>query len=119
MLNRELKFLEKHLGKYPHKEIFLDKVAQKKDPVYGLSQLPDFVRPFSDIFKTDITLFKILTKKYIENTLFVNKRKEYWITDGLQSYLMMEYVDTFYPEVKLLRKYIQILGFLKTTILHR
>ena len=102
MLNRELKFLEKHLGKYPHKEIFLDKVAQKKDPVYGLSQLPDFVRPFSDIFKTDITLFKILTKKYIENTLFVNKRKEYWITDGLQSYLMMEYVDTFYPKVKFL-----------------
>ena len=102
ILNRELDFLEKHLGKYPHKEIFLDKVAQKKDPIYGLSQLPDFVRPFSDTFKTDITLFKILTKKYIENTLFVNKRKEYWITDGLQSYLMMEYVNTHYPEVKLL-----------------
>jgi hypothetical protein len=102
ILNRELDFLEKHLGKYPHKEIFLDKVAQKKDPIYGLSQLPDFVRPFSDTFKTDITLFKILTKKYIENTLFVNKRKEYWITDGLQNYLMMEYVNTFYPEVKFL-----------------
>lgn len=102
ILNRELDFLEKHLGKYPHKEIFLDNVAQKKDPIYGLSQLPDFVRPFSDTFKTDITLFKILTKKYIENTLFVNKRKEYWITDGLQNYLMMEYVNTYYPEVKLL-----------------
>ena len=102
ILNRELDFLEKYLGKYPHKEIFLDKVAQKKDPIYGLSQLPDFVRPFSDRFKVDITLFKILTKKYIENTLFVNRRKEYWITDGLQNYLMMEYVNTFYPDVKLL-----------------
>jgi hypothetical protein len=102
ILNRELAFLEEHLGKYPHKEIFLDKVAQQKNPIYGLSQLPDFVRPFSDNFKADITLFKILTKKYIENTLFVNKRKEYWITDGLQNYLMMEYVDRFYPEVKLL-----------------
>lgn len=102
LLNKELAFLEKYLGPYPHKEIFLDKVAQKKDPIYGLSQLPDFIRPFSDTFKTDLTLFKILTKKYIENTLIVNKRKEYWITDGLQSYLMMEYVDTFYPEVKLL-----------------
>lgn len=102
ILNRELDFLKKYLGTYPHKEIFLDKVAQKKDPIYGLSQLPDFVRPFSDAFKTDITLFKILTKKYLENTLFVNKRKEHWITDGLQYYLMMEYVNTFYPEVKLL-----------------
>jgi len=102
ILNRELDFLEKYLGEYPHKEIFLDKVAQKKDPIYGLSQLPDFIRPFSDTFKTDITLFKILTKKYIESTILVNKRKEYWITDGLQSYLMMEYVNEFYPEVKLL-----------------
>ena len=102
ILNRELTFLEKHFGKYPHKGIFLDKVAQNKDPIYGFSQLPNFVRPFSDVFKTDMMLFKILTKKYIENTLFVNKRKEHWITDGLQSYLMMEYVNTFYPEVKLL-----------------
>jgi hypothetical protein len=102
LLDKELSFLEKYLGAYPHKEIFLDQVAQKKDPIYGLSQLPDFIRPFSDTFKTDLTLFKILAKKYIENTMLINKRKEYWITDGLQSYLMMEYVDAFYPEVKLL-----------------
>lgn len=102
IFTRELQFIEKYLGKYPHKEIYIDKVTQSKDPVYGLTQLPDFLRLFSDTFKWDVTMFKALTKKYLENTLLLNKRKDYWLLDGLQNYLMMEYVDEFYPDTKLL-----------------
>ena len=102
ILNRELAFIEKYLGKYPHKEIFIDKVTQQKDPVFGLSQLPSFIRPFSDTFKWDIAMFKVMSKKYIESTLLLNKRTDYWFLDGLQNYLMLEYIDEFYPEVKLL-----------------
>jgi hypothetical protein len=102
ILSRELLFIEKYLGKYPHKEIFIDKVTQRKNPVYGLNQLPNFLRPFSDTFKWDVTMFKALSKKYIENTLLLNKRKDYWLLDGLQNYLMLEYVEEFYPKVKLL-----------------
>jgi hypothetical protein len=102
ILIRELQFIEKFLGKYPHVEIYVDKITQSKDPVYGLSQLPSFLRPFSDTFKWDITMFKALSRKYIENTLLLNKREDYWLLDGLQNYLMLEYVDEFYPDVKLL-----------------
>jgi hypothetical protein len=102
ILNRELLFIEKFLGTYPHKEIYVDKITQSKDPVYGLSQLPNFLRPFSDSFKADVTMFKALSRKYIENTLLLNKRKDYWILDGLQNYLMLEYIEEFYPDVKLL-----------------
>ena len=101
ILNRELLFIKKYLGEYPHKEIYIDKVTQRKNPVFGLSQLPNFLRPFSDTFKWDLTMFKVIAKKYIENTLLLNKRKDYWLIDGLQSYLMMEYVKEFYPETKL------------------
>ncbi len=102
ILNRELLFIEKYLGKYPHKEIYIDKITQSKNPVYGLSQLPSFLHPFSDTFKWDVTMFKALTKKYIENTLLLNKRKDYWFLDGLQNYLMLEYIEEFYPNTKLL-----------------
>lgn len=102
MLSRELLFIEKYLGKYPHKEIYIDKTTQRKDPIYGLSQLPNFLRPFSDSFKWDITLFKALSKKYIENTLLLNKRTDYWFLDGLQNYLLLEYIDKYYPNAKLL-----------------
>ncbi|SDS20789.1 hypothetical protein SAMN05216503_2325 [Polaribacter sp. KT25b] len=102
ILNRELLFIEKFLGKYPHVEIYVDKITQSKDPVYGLNQLPNFLRPFSDTFKWDVTMFKALSRKYIENTLLLNKRNDYWILDGLQNYLMLEYIEEFYPDVKLL-----------------
>ena len=102
ILNRELLFIEKFLGKYPHNEIYVDKITQSKDPVYGLSQLPSFLRPFPDSFKWDVTMFKALSRKYIENTLPLNKRDDYWILDGLQNYLMLEYVQEFYPDTKLL-----------------
>ncbi|WP_237587985.1 aminopeptidase [Polaribacter sargassicola] len=104
ILNRELLFLKKYLGKYPHLEIYIDKATQRKNPIYGLNQLPSFLRPFSDTFKWDITMFKALTRRYLENTLLLNKRKDYWLLDGIQNYLMIEYIEKYYPEIKLLGK---------------
>jgi hypothetical protein len=100
ILNREIAFIEKHLGEYPHKKMLINKISYSKNPVYGLSQLPSFLRPFSDAFEWDIKMFKVLSKEYIENSLIVNTREDSWLTDGLQSYLMMEYVTEFYPEIK-------------------
>ena len=102
ILGREINFIESYLGKYPHKEIFIDEVTQRKNPIYGLNQLPKFLNTFSDVFNRDITLFKALTRKYIDNTLLVNRRTDYWLIDGIQTYLLMEYVKKHYPEIKLL-----------------
>ena len=104
ILNREINFIESYLGKYPHKEILIDEITQRKNPIYGLNQLPRFLNTFSDVFDRDLTLFKALTKKYIDNTLLLNRRTDYWLIDGIQVYLLMEYVKKFYPEVKLLGK---------------
>ena len=105
ILNRNINFLEKYLGKYPYKELYIDKITQRKDPVYGLTQLPSFLRPFTENFKADITMFKALSRRFIENTLLLNKRKDYWLLDGLQNYLMIEYIEEFYPDTKLLGKF--------------
>ncbi|AUC84987.1 aminopeptidase [Polaribacter sp. ALD11] len=104
ILNRELQFLTDYLGVLPTDKILIDEVMRKKNPVYGLNQLPSFIRPFSDVFKYDLTLFKALSKKYLKQTLLVNEREDYWLIDGLQNYLMIEYVNKFYPEIKLLGK---------------
>ncbi len=105
ILSKELRFIKKYLGNYPHKEIYIDDITQKKDPIYGLSQLPDFIQPFPKDFNWEITMFKALAKKYIQNTLFLNKRKDYWLLDGILNYLKIEYLETFYPNTKLLGKY--------------
>ncbi|WP_334058969.1 aminopeptidase [Polaribacter sp. P097] len=105
ILNKQLKFIEKFLGKYPYKEIYIDRITQSKDPVHGLSQLPDFLSPFPENFKWDFTLFKALSRKFIENTLLFNKRKDCWFLDGLHNYLMLEYIEQTYPNTKLLGRY--------------
>jgi len=111
ILNRQLLFIKQYLGEYPHKEMLIDRATQSKNPIYGLNQLPNFIRPFPDVFEWDLTMLKAMTKKYIENTLFLDKRKDYWLTDGLQTFLMMQYVSTYYPEIKLAGNLANVWGF--------
>jgi len=101
ILNRQLLFIKQMLGKFPHQEIYIDKTSQNKNPIYGLNQLPKFLRPFPDVFEWDLTMFKALSKEYIDNSLLLNRRKDYWLNSGLQTYLMMSYVEKYYPEIKL------------------
>lgn len=100
ILNRELSFIEEHLGIYPHDKIFVNSTSYNKNPVYGFNQLPSFLQPFSDVFEWDIKMFKALTKVYLEHTLLINKREDTWLVDGIQNFLMMNYVSTYYPEIK-------------------
>jgi len=102
ILTRELNFIESYLGEFPHKKLLINKISYDSDPVYGLNQLPSFLEPFSDIFEWDIKMFKVLVRKYIENKFLFNQREDIWLIDGLQTYLMMQYVEKFYPEVKVL-----------------
>ena len=72
----------------------------QKRPVYGFNQLPKFLNPFSDIFEWDIKMFKAITDRYIESTILTNTREDTWLADGIQIFLMIEYVKQYYPEVK-------------------
>ncbi len=98
--NRQVNFIKKLLGEYPHSKIFVNKTVYDKNPVYGLNQLPKILNPFSQLFLYDIQLFKALTNKYINNTLPINKRNNYWLNDGIQTYLLLKYVEKYYPEKK-------------------
>lgn len=95
-------FLNKNLGAYPHKKILLSNAAYKRNPVYGLNQLPNFIRPFPDGFQYEIKILKATISKYIKNTINTNPRQDYWLNDALESYLMIKYVEENYPNMKIL-----------------
>ncbi len=116
ILNRQLIFISEFLGKYPHEKLLVNDITYKKNPVYGLNQLPKFLTPFSDTFEWDIKMFKALTKKYIDNTILVNKRDDYWLADGIQIYMMMEYISKYYPEIKATGNISKIWGFRSSSI---
>ena len=100
VIQRQLDFINAYLGAYPHEKLLVNRTSYLKQPVYGFNQLPKKMNPFSDVFEWDIKLFKALTGRYIQNTLIMNKREDAWLPDGIQIYLMMAYVNQYYPEVK-------------------
>ncbi|WP_240507460.1 gluzincin family metallopeptidase [Winogradskyella aurantia] len=101
LTDRITRYLSSILGDYPHKRLLVTNIDYNKNPLYGLNQLPDFLRPFPDNFQYELKLLKTSLKKYIDNILFLNPRKEHWISEGLQIYFLMKYVEEYYPNMKL------------------
>ncbi|MDX1463543.1 MAG: metalloprotease, partial [Marinirhabdus sp.] len=101
-VDRIAHFLSRKLGDYPFKKLMTTEEAYQKDPVYGLNQLPDFISPFPDGFEYDMEQLKTITRNYLEHTLMLHPREDYWLIGALQIYLMTEYVDTYYPNMKII-----------------
>ena len=104
------RFITDNLGPYPHEKLLVSELEYKKDPLYGLNQLPDFIRPFPDYFQYEIQLLKTSLKKYLDNVLITNPRKDHWLNEGLQIYFLMKYVEMYYPDMKLLGTLAKIWG---------
>ena len=102
LVDRVTQYLDKNLGSYPHDKILISEADYRNCPVYGLNQLPDFISPFPNGFELDMELLKTVSRKYITNTLGIDPRENHWLIGALQIYLMIEYADTYYPDMKLL-----------------
>lgn len=109
-VQRIVRFLQDRLGSYPHANLYVSQADYLSDPVYGLNQLPDFIRPYSDVFQYDMKMFKTLINKYINTSISVDKRKEEWVVNAIAVYLMMDYVETYYPDMKLIGKLSKTFG---------
>ncbi|GAB2770686.1 hypothetical protein GCM10010465_15770 [Actinomadura fibrosa] len=102
LVRRIMGFLGENLGSYPHPIILSTKENYAASPVYGLNQLPSFLRPFPDGFNYELQQLKVLTENYLKNSLMLNPREDQWIYSAIQTYLMMEYIKEFYPDLTLL-----------------
>ncbi|WP_310993027.1 metalloprotease [Aequorivita marina] len=102
VIDRTVQFLNEKLGPYPFDKMLISETDYKTNPVYGLNMLPSFISPFPDGFEYDMEQLKTITRHYIKNTFILNARKDYWLQDALQIYLMMEYVDAYYPKMKII-----------------
>ena len=104
------RFITKHLGAYPHKKLLVTDIDAKKDPIYGLNQLPEFISPFPDSFKYELKLLKNTLGNFLDNTLLINPRKEQWLKDGIQIYYLIKYIEAYYPDMKMLGTLANIWG---------
>ncbi|WP_029035982.1 gluzincin family metallopeptidase [Salinimicrobium xinjiangense] len=110
LVTRIVEFLKSNLGDYPHRYLLSSQQDYAANPVYGLNQLPKFLRPFPEGFSYDLKQLKTISENYLENTLLLNPREDKWIFDAIQNYLMMEYIDEFYADLKLLGSLSEVFG---------
>ena len=95
-------FTADNLGAYPHGEVVVSQTDYDRNPVYGLNQLPAFIRPFPDSFVFEMRFLKTYLNAYLKITLKLDPRKDNWIYDGIQMQLIMKYINEYYPNEKMM-----------------
>tara|TARA_B110000879_G_scaffold12013_1_gene15066 strand:- start:6216 stop:9005 length:2790 start_codon:yes stop_codon:yes gene_type:complete len=103
-------FLNDRLGVYPHENLMISRVDLKKNPIYGLNLLPGFLSPFSKEFEYELTVAKNLIRLYLDQYLRMNPREDYWLKSGLETVLLMDFVDVFYKDQMVLGKLANMWG---------
>ena len=109
-INKITKFIFDNIGKYPHSQLLVSMMDYNKSPLYGINQLPSFVRPYEEQFQFEMKFLKTALNKFLEETLYLDPRKEQWLNDAIANYLMIAYVEEYYPDQKLLGKLSKIWG---------
>lgn len=101
LIDKIAQYVDANLGTFTHEKIIISKVDYNRNPFYGLNQLPAFISPFPDQFIFEIKFLKTYLNQYLHSTLRLNPRTDNWIYDGIQVYLMMQYIDAFYPNANM------------------
>ncbi len=102
IIDKIVTFTHNKLGQTNQKKIVVSETDYKKNPFYGLNQLPSFLRPFPDTFMYELKFLKTYTENYVTSGLNIDSRKDNWIANAIEIYLIMEYLEEFYPEMKML-----------------
>lgn len=109
-INKIANFIDDNLGKYPHKNLLVSTLDYNKSPLYGINQLPSFVRPYEEQFQFEMMFLKTALNSFLRETLFLDPRKERWVNDAIANYLMINYVEKNYPDKKLIGKLSNVWG---------
>lgn len=94
-------FLNKYLNPNGKAHVLISESDYKKNPIYGLNQLPSFLRPFQDDFLYELRILKTTLNNYLLQTIEADPRKNKWVFDAIEAYLLIKYVEEYYPDMKL------------------
>lgn len=95
-------FVDKNLGTSGIPKFTIAQSDYDLNPFYGLNQLPNFIRPFPDDFVYELKFLKTYVHNRLKGTLRLDPRKDNWLFDAIQIYVMMHYIDEHYPKYKMM-----------------
>lgn len=101
VIDKITNFVAEKLGKSNVDKILISQEDYERQPFYGLNQLPAFLSPYPDQLMFELKFLKTYLNNYLKSNLKLNNRTEYWIADGIQVFTMMQFIDEFYPDIKM------------------
>ena len=108
IVDKVVSYINENLGEYPNGKISVSQADYERNPFYGLNQLPFFISPFTDEFLYEIKFLKTYLNNYLHTTLQLDPRKDNWIYDGIQTYLMIKYIEQFHPDSKMMGNVVKL-----------
>src|SRR6056300_135535 len=105
-------FVKTILDPIENKKLLILKKDYSKNPIVGIGEALSFLNPFEENFSFETKFLKAYLGSYLNELLILNKRKDHWITGGIQTYISMKFVEVYFPDSKFLgnlRKY-KVLG---------
>jgi len=102
-LSEIINFIRQKHGLFLSHHVFINRQDLKNHKIYGLDLLPNFLNPYPETIKWELSILQQLAYKNLLN-LNIDRRKNPWLVDGLVNYLIYSYIQTFYPEFKLIGK---------------
>jgi len=105
-LKSSLKKIHQFVGTFllplDQKKLLVLRKDYAKNPLFGITEALSFLNPFSDAFIYETKFIKAYLATYLHELFRIDKRKDHWIPGGIQTYVIMKYVETFYPDSKFL-----------------
>ena len=96
------KFAEDFFGNLSNQYFLIDSDFYNQNPIVGFDLLLNTLRPISKEEQFELKAIQILMRKLVKYKFPDNYRQNKWLADGLSHYLFMRYVDTYFPELRLI-----------------
>ena len=100
----QLKFIKEKIGFLPEK-IFISKKSKLKNDFLGNDDIKFWkfnFKLFTNAENIDLDYISIVSQEVADQIFVADKNKTHWLTNGLKTYLEIQYLEKFYSQYKLL-----------------
>lgn len=100
----QLKFIKEKIGFLPEK-IFISKKSKLKNDFLGNDDIKFWkfnFKLFTNAENIDLDYISIVSQEVADQIFVADKNKTHWLTNGLKTYLEIQYLEKFYSQHKLL-----------------
>lgn len=100
----QLKFIKEKTGYLPEK-LFISEKSKIKNDFLGNDDIKFWkfnFKLFTDAEKIDLDYISIISQEVADQIFILDKNKTHWLTNGLKTYIEIQYLEKFYKNYKLL-----------------